>query len=103
MRVRVSGKEHGTIELFSLFLVASHPKSCTVSYMVVHPVTALGGSRPFLVMSHTDIDTYIHASHRSGRGSSYMLIGRINQCDGYLILSISTASSFFNTIRFRRA
>ncbi len=44
--------------------------------------------------SPTDIDTYIHASHRSGRGSSYMLIGCINQCDGYLILSISTASSF---------
>jgi hypothetical protein len=44
MRVRVSWKKHGTIELFSLFLVARHPKSCTVSSMVVHPVTALGGS-----------------------------------------------------------
>jgi hypothetical protein len=104
MRVRVSGKKHGTIELFSLFLVARHPKSCTVSYMVVHPVTALGGIPPIpCYESPTDIDTYIHASHRSGRGSSYMLIGCINQCDGYLILSISTASSFFNTIRIRRA
>lgn len=73
------GKTQYNWTIFSFLLPVT--KKAVLSYGCTS-CDSLGGIPPIpSYESPTDIDTYIHASHRSGRASCYMLIGCINQCD----------------------